>query len=90
MYEDTIKVTNDVDRIKRIIREDEYPLFSDDDIKFYLKENNGDVNQTIYQCLIIKSEDSSIALTGLSTSDTSSYFKRLARRYRKNNSGVLK
>lgn len=78
-----------LNRIKKILREDEYPLFSDEDVMFYLEENNGDVNSTIYQCLIIKSEDSSISISGLSTSDTSSYFKRLAQRYRKNNSGIL-
>lgn len=78
-----------LNRIKKILREDEYPLFSDEDLMFYLEENNGDVNSTIYQCLIIKSEDSSISISGLSTSDTSSYFKRLAQRYRKNNSGIL-
>lgn len=79
-----------IERIKKILREDEFPLFNDEDIMFYLDENNGDVNRTIYQCLIIKSEDSSISITGLSTSDTSNYFKRLAQKYRKSNSGILK
>lgn len=79
-----------LNRIKKILREDEFPLFSDEDLMFYLEENNGDVNSTIYQCLIVKSEDSSISISGLSTSDTSNYFKRLAQRYRKNNSGILK
>ena len=81
---------NALDRIKKILREDEFPLFSDDDIKFYFDENNKDEKETIYQCLIIKSEDSSISISGLSTSDTSSYFKRLAQRYKRNNSGILK
>ena len=84
MEENTLK------RIKKILREDEFPLFSDDDIKFYFDENNKDEKETIYQCLIIKSEDSSISISGLSTSDTSSYFKRLAQRYKRNNSGILK
>ena len=81
---------NALDRIRKVLREDEFPLFSDDDIKFYFDENNKDERETIYQCLIIKSEDSSISISGLSTSDTSSYFKRLAQRYKRNNSGILK
>lgn len=84
MEENTLK------RIKKILREDEFPLFSDDDIQFYFDENNKDERETIYQCLIIKSEDSAISISGLSTSDTSSYFKRLAQRYKRNNSGILK
>lgn len=81
---------NTLNRIKKILREDEFPLFSDDDIQFYFDENNKDERETIYQCLIVKSEDSSISISGLSTSDTSSYFKRLAQRYKRNNSGILK
>lgn len=81
---------NTLNRIKKVLREDEFPLFSDDDIQFYFDENNKDERETIYQCLIIKSEDSSISISGLSTSDTSSYFKRLAQRYKRNNSGILK
>lgn len=77
-------------RMKTILREEEYPTFSDDDLQFYLEENNGDVNRAIYQCLLIKAEDSSISINGLSSADTSSYFKRLAQRYRPNNSGILK
>lgn len=81
---------NTLARIKKILREEDYPLFSDEDLMFYLNENNGDVEATIYQCLIIKSEDGTISLTGLNVADTSKYFKRLAQKYRKNNSGILK
>ena len=81
---------NTLNRIKKVLREDEFPLFSDDDIQFYFDENNKDERETIYQCLLIKSEDSAISISGLSTSDTSSYFKRLAQRYKRNNSGILK
>lgn len=77
-------------RMKKILREEEYPFFSDDDLQFYVDENNGNVDLAIYHCLLIKAEDSSITISGLSSADTSSYFKRLALRYRPNNSGVLK
>lgn len=79
----------DIERIKKEVREDQAPYFEDDDFQFYLDKNNGDVNATIYEMLIIKSEDSTIAVSGLNTQDTSGYFKRLASRYRSFNSGIL-
>ena len=79
----------DIDVIKKEVREAQAPYFEDDDVIYYLQKNNGDINATIYEMLIIKSEDSTISVSGLSTSDTSSYFKRLASRYRRYNSGIL-
>ena len=79
----------DIEIIKKEIREAQAPYFDDDDFSYYLQKNNGDVNATIYEMLIIKSEDNTISVSGLSTSDTSSYFKRLASRYRRYNSGIL-
>lgn len=78
-----------VERIKRILRENEIPFFSDEDIQFYLDENDGNENSTIYQLLLIKAEDTTLSISGLSAADTSSYFKRLATKYRPNNSGIL-
>lgn len=79
----------DIDKIKIEIREEQAPYFEDDEIVYYLAKNNGDVNATIYEMLIIKSEDSTISVSGLSTQDTSSYFKRLASRFRSYNTGTL-
>lgn len=76
--------------IRKEIREVQSPYFEEDDFTHYLKKNNGDVNATIYEMLIIKSEDSTISVSGLSTQDTSAYFKRLASRYKPFNSGILK
>lgn len=76
-------------RIKKEVRELQAPYFDEDDFLFYLEKNNGDVNNTIYEMLIIKSEDSTISVSGLSTQDTSAYFKRLASRYKPFNSRVL-
>ena len=80
---------NVIEQIKREIRENMSPYFEDGDIEYYLQKNNGDVNATIYELLLVKAEDSTISVTGLSTSDTSAYFRRLASRYRLYNSGVL-
>lgn len=75
--------------IRKEIREAQSPYFDEDDFAYYLKKNNGDVNATIYEMLIIKSEDSTISVSGLTTQDTSAYFKRLASRYKPFNSGVM-
>jgi hypothetical protein len=79
----------DIDRIKKELREEQSPYFEADDFAYYLEKNQGDVNATIYEMLIIKSEDSKISVNGLNTEDTSKYFKRLASRYKTFNSGVL-
>lgn len=75
--------------IRKEIREDQAPFFEEDDFPHYLAKNNGDINATVYEMLIIKSEDSTISVSGLSTQDTSAYFKRLASRYKPFNSGIL-
>lgn len=80
----------DIERIKKEIREEQSPYFEEDDFQYYLDKNDGNVDATIYEMLIIKSEDSAISVSGLNTQDTSSYFKRLASRYKQFNSGVLK
>lgn len=79
----------DIERIKKEIREEQSPYFEEDDFTYYLEKNQGDVNATIYEMLIIKSEDSTVSVSGLNTEDTSKYFKRLASRYKTFNSGVL-
>lgn len=80
----------DIERIKREIREGQAPYFEEDDFQYYLDKNAGNVDATIYEMLIIKSEDSTISVSGLNTQDTSSYFKRLASRYKQFNSGTLR
>ena len=79
-----------IERIKREIREEQSTYFNEDDFQYYLDKNSGDVDATIYEMLIIKSEDSTITVSGLSTKDTSSYFKRLASRYKPFNSGIMR
>ena len=79
----------EIEIIKKELRENQSPYFEEDDFQYYLDKNNGDLNTTIYEMLIIKSEDSTISVSGLSTQDTSAYFKRLASRFKRFNSGVL-
>lgn len=79
-----------IERIRLEIREDMCPYFEKGEIEKYLEKNNGDVEATIYELLIVKSEDSSLMVSGLTTTDTSGYFKRLASTYRRYNSGTLR
>ena len=80
---------NQLNIIKREVRENMSPYFDDDDISYYYDKNNSDVNATIYELLLVKAEDSTISVSGMNSTDTSSYFRRLASRYRTYNSGVL-
>lgn len=76
--------------LKIVLREDDVPFFTDKQLEFYLKENNYDYRATAYQCLLIKAENTTLSISGLSAGDSSKYFRRLAAKYRPNNSGVLK
>lgn len=76
--------------LKIVLREEDVPFFTDKQLEFYLKENNGDYRATAYQCLLIKAEDTTLSVSGLSAGDSSKYFRRIAAKYRPNNSGVLK
>lgn len=80
----------EMNRIKLILQEDDAQFFTDEQIEFYVQENDGNIDSAIYQMLIIKSESSEISVSGLSTQDTSGYFKRLASRYKPRNTGILK
>lgn len=76
--------------LKIVLREADIPFFSDEELNFYLNKNNSDFNSTAYECLIVKAEDTSLQLSGLSIADSSKYFRRLASRYKPNNTGILK
>ena len=78
-----------IGNLKRELREADCPFFDDGDFEYYYKKNNGDFEATVYEMLLVKSEDSTISVSGLSTQDTSAYFKRLASRHRSFNTGTL-
>ena len=81
---------NSLEDLRTILREADIPFFTDEQLQFYLGENNGDYQATAYQCLLIKAEDTTLSVSGLSAADSSKYFRRLAARYRPHNSGVLR
>lgn len=82
-------IDNVIDRIRIETRENQCPYFEDEDIAYYLQKNSYDVDATIYELLLIKAEDSTITVSGMTTEDTSGYFRRLASRYKRFNSGIL-
>jgi hypothetical protein len=80
---------SDIDKVKKLILEKEFPCFTDEDIQFYLDQNEGDVKGTVYQCLLIKAQDTTLNVSGLNTSDSSGYFRKLASMYTPKNTGIL-
>lgn len=78
-----------IDELKIILRENDFPFFSDEEIEYYLSRNGNDLNKTAYDMLIIKSESTALVSSGLEVGDTSKYFRRLAQKYRTVNSRVL-
>ena len=81
---------NSLEDLKIVLREADIPFFTDEELQFHLKENNGDYRHTAYQCLLIKAENTTLTVSGLTTADSSRYFRRLAAQYRSYNSGILK
>lgn len=75
--------------MRMVLRESDVPFFTDEELQFYLDQNKGVVNDAIYQCLCIKAENTTLKVSGLSTADSSKYFRRLANMYRPTNSGIL-
>ena len=79
----------DIEKIRIEIRENKCPYFEDSEIQYYLDKNDGDVDAAIYELLLVKAEDSTISVSGWTTQDTSAYFRKLASKYKRFNSGVL-
>ena len=80
----------EIQELKLILREETSPFFTDEEIAYYLEKNNGNVNNAAYECLLLKAEDDSIALPGgLTLANNSSYWLRLAKKYKPNGSRIL-
>lgn len=78
-----------LDQLKRALREHTMPLLSDSDLE-YLLESSTSLDEAIYKGAIMKSEDTTLQVSGLSTADTSKYFLRIASMHRPNNTGILR
>ena len=80
----------EIQELKLILREETSPFFSNEEIAYYLQKNNYNIDATAYECLLLKSEDDSISLPGgLQLANNSSYWLRLAKKYKPNGSKIL-
>lgn len=79
-----------LDEMKLVLRESDIPFYTDEELQYYLDKHQGSFNDAVYECLIVKSENTALNLAGLTIQDSSEYFRRLADRYRPRHSGVLK
>ena len=80
----------EIQELKLILREETSPFFTDEEIAYYLNKNNGNVNNAAYECLLLKAEDDSIALPGgLTLANNSTYWLRLAKKYKHSGSRIL-
>ncbi len=74
--------------VKRILREDTMPLLSDELIAD-ISSSSDTLDEVIYKGALMKSEDTTLQVSGLSTADTSKYFLRIASMHRPSNTGIL-
>lgn len=77
------------EEMKLVLREADVPFFTDEELDYYFNKHEGRLNDALYDCLIMKSENTSLKTNELELGDTSNYFRRLASRYRPNHSGTL-
>lgn len=80
---------DNLEKLKFNLREEQVPFFSDDELKYLLEKNDNSVESASYEGLIMKAETTGLNVSGLTTKDSSSYFKMLAANYVKTNSGTL-
>lgn len=73
----------EIQELKIRLREESSPFFTEEELDYYLKQNNNDLDLTTYECLLLKAEDDSISLPGgLQLADNSKYWLRLAKQYK--------
>lgn len=79
-----------IQELKIRLREESSPFFTDEDLAYYLKQNNNDLDKTTYECLLLKSEDDSIVLPGgLQLANNSKYWLRLAKQYKPKKRSII-
>ena len=80
---------DNLEKLKFNLREEQTPYFTNEELLYLLKKNNNNVKKASYEGLILKAETTGLNVSGLTTKDSSSYFKMLASQYIDTNSGVL-
>lgn len=80
---------DNLEKLKFNLREEQIPYFTNEELLYLLEKNNNNVKKASYEGLILKAETTGLNVSGLTTKDSSSYFKMLASQYIDTNSGVL-
>lgn len=73
-----------LEQLKINLRETQVPFFTDLELQYQLGRAENDLDTATYNCLIIKAEECSLSVSGLSIADSSAYWLRLAAMYRPN------
>ena len=76
--------------LKFNLREEQCPYFTERELETLLAIHGGDVRKASYEGLVLKAETTGLNVSGLTTKDSSSYFKMLASSFVDTNSGVLR
>lgn len=79
-----------LEQLKFNLREKQCPYFEDEELLQLLSMCGNDVKKASYNGLLMKAEVTGLSVSGLTTKDSSSYFKMLASNYVESNTGVLK
>ena len=80
---------DNLEKLKFNLREEQVPYFTNEELLYLLEKNKNNVDRASYEGLIMKAETTGLNVSGLTTKDSSSYFKMLASNFVKTNSGVL-
>lgn len=78
-----------LEQLKFNLREKQVPYFESEELQMLLDKHNGNVEKASYEGLILKAEVTGLNVSGLTTKDSSGYFKMLASHFVETNSGVL-
>lgn len=78
-----------LEELKFNLREKQCPYFDEEELLILLEKNNNDVKKASYEGLVLKAETTGLNVSGLTTQDSSKYFKMLASKFCPTNSGVL-
>lgn len=78
-----------LEELKFNLREKQCPYFEEKELLILLEKNNNDVKKASYEGLVLKAETTGLNVSGLTTQDSSKYFKMLASKFCTTNSGVL-
>lgn len=79
---------NDIDKLKQLIDEENYPYFDDDELQSLL-EDTDDIYSLAQKLCIIKSGIEEIRLGDITIPSPRKHFLTLAQQYRKNMTGVV-